>query len=141
MAKSPRFELLLHEMRELHALKNNDYAQDGNPFSNFEEAAEFAKGFTGVDAVFAVLIGIKAARLRELTRSGKTPNNESINDTRKDMAMYQALWAAYQLPFSYDDSRLWRNGGEVAPKSCNDFCCANGLKELAANLSVEDDGA
>jgi hypothetical protein len=29
----------------------------------------------------------------------------------------------------------------VAPKSCNDFCCANGLKELAANLSVEDDGA
>jgi hypothetical protein len=47
-----------------------------------------------------------------LTRSGKTPNNESINDTRKDMAMYQALWAAYSLPFSYDDSRLWHNGGE-----------------------------
>jgi hypothetical protein len=114
MAKSPKFKMLLHEMGELHDLKNNDYAQDGNPFSNFEEAAEFAKGFTGVDAVFAVLIGIKAARLRELTRSGKTPNNESVVDTRKDLAMYAALWAAYSLPFSYDDSRLWHNGGPIS---------------------------
>jgi hypothetical protein len=48
-----------------------------------------------VDAVFAVLIGIKKARLRELLRSGKTPNNESIADTRTDLAMYAALWASY----------------------------------------------
>jgi hypothetical protein len=109
MAVSPKFNRLLQEMQQLHSSKNADYASDGNPFSNFEEAAVFAEGFTGVDAVFAVLIGIKAARLRELTRSGKQPNHESINDTRRDMAMYQTLWAAYRLPMSYDDSRLGRN--------------------------------
>jgi hypothetical protein len=140
MAKSPKFEMLLHEMRELHQKKNDDYAQEGSPFSNFEEAASVAEGFTGTDAVFATLIGIKLARLRELTRAKKTPNNESIADTRKDLAMYAALWAAHALPFSYDDSRLWHNGGEMTRK-CADFCCADGLKELAASLSVEDDGA
>jgi hypothetical protein len=147
MAKSPKFEMLLHEMRELHSLKNADYAQENNAFSNFEEAAQVAAGFEGTDAVFATLIGIKLARLRELTRAKKTPNNESIADTRKDLAMYAALWAAHALPFSYDDSRLWHNGGEAKAKAacsapfCGGFCCADGLKELAANLSVEDDGA
>jgi hypothetical protein len=92
---NPRVKMLLHELDELHDRKNNDYAQDENPYSNFEEAAQFAAGFTGVDAVFAVLIGIKMARLRELTRSAKTPNNESIADTRKDLAMYGVLWASF----------------------------------------------
>jgi hypothetical protein len=144
MAKSPKFKMLLHEMGELHDSKNNDYAQDGNPFSNFEEAAKVAEGFTGTDAVFAVLIGIKLARLRELTRAKKTPNNESINDTRKDLAMYAALWAAYSLPFSYDDSRLWHNGGPIS--ACMGDGDINhkdfpGLKEMAHILSCEDDGA
>jgi hypothetical protein len=111
MAKNPKFDMLLAEMRELHDRKNNDYAQNGNPYSNFEEAAAVAAGFSGVDAVFASLIGVKLARLRELTSAKKTPNNESVNDTRIDLAMYAVLWASYMLPFSYDDSRLWHNGG------------------------------
>lgn len=93
--RNPRFADLLSEMGNLHDKKNADYAQDGNPLSNFEEAAHVAEGFTGVDAVFAALIGVKLARLRELTRAGKTPNNESIADTRTDLAMYAALWASY----------------------------------------------
>jgi hypothetical protein len=76
--------MLLDEMRALHDRKSHDYAEDGNPYSNFEFAAQLAEGFTGVDAVFAVLMGIKLARLRELTAKGKTPNNESIEDTRRD---------------------------------------------------------
>ena len=107
MAHNPRFDMLLEEMRELHALKNNDYARDDDPLSNFKEAAQVAEGFTGVDAVFASLIGVKLARLRELTRTGKAPNNESIADTRKDLAMYAVLWAAHALPISYDDRRLY----------------------------------
>jgi hypothetical protein len=117
MAKNPRFDMLLHEMRELHNSKNADYARNDNAFSNFEEAAQVAAGFEGVDAVFATLIGIKLARLRELTRSKKTPNNESINDTRRDLAMYATLWCAYALPFSYDDNRLWTNGGPTVETS------------------------
>lgn len=42
-----------------------------------------------------LLVGVKLARLRELTSAGKTPNNESIADTRTDLAMYAALWASY----------------------------------------------
>jgi hypothetical protein len=107
MADSPKFRMLLSEMQELHDRKNHDYANAGDPFSNFAEAAEVARGFTGKDAVYAVLIGVKLARLRELLSSGKAPQNESIADTRKDLAMYCALWAADTLPFSYDDRRVW----------------------------------
>jgi hypothetical protein len=114
MAKSPKFEMLLDEMRQLHESKNSDYAQSENPFSNFEEAAAVAEGFTGVDAVFASLIGVKLARLRELTRSGKKPNNESIADTRRDLAMYSTLWAAYALPFSYEDRLMYSETRPVA---------------------------
>lgn len=107
MADNPKFRMLLTEMQELHDVKNHDYAEDGNPYSNFEYAARLADGFTGTDAVFAVLIGVKLARLRELLSKGKAPNNESIGDTRRDLAVYAALWASYALPFSYDDRRLW----------------------------------
>lgn len=93
--RNPKFNDLIAEMSALHERKNGDYASDGNPYSNFEEAAAVAAGFSGVDAVFAALIGVKLARLRELTSSGKTPNNESINDTRTDLAMYATLWASY----------------------------------------------
>lgn len=93
--RNPAFSNLLAEMAQLHDAKNHDYAQDGNPYSNFCQAAEVAQGFSGIDAVFATMIGVKLARLRELTSAGKTPNNESIADTRKDLAMYAALWASY----------------------------------------------
>ena len=109
MARNPRFSMLLAEMQELHDKKNHDYAEDGNPYSNFEFAAKVAEGFTGIDAVFAVLIGVKLARLKELTAKGKTPNNESINDTRVDLAMYATLWTSQALGFSYDDRGVWSN--------------------------------
>ena len=102
--RNPRFAALLAEMGQLHDSKNADYASDGNPYSNFEEAAAVAEGFTGVDAVFASLIGVKLARLRELTSAGKTPNHEGIEDTRKDLAMYAALWASYYRPFQIRES-------------------------------------
>lgn len=103
--RNPVFAGLLDEMRVLHERKNHDYANDDNPYSNFEQAAETAAGFVGVDAVFAALIGVKLARLRELTRTGKAPNNESLQDTRTDLAMYAALWAAYHRSFDVHESR------------------------------------
>jgi hypothetical protein len=115
--KNPRFDMLLHEMRELHDKKNHDYAQDSNPYSNFEFAAAVAEGFTGEDAVFATMIGIKLARLKELRGKGKTPNNESAHDSLRDLAMYAALWCSRVLPFSYDDNRLWTNGGPTVETS------------------------
>jgi hypothetical protein len=116
MARSPKFLMLLDEMRELHDKKNHDYASDGDPFSNFKFAALVADGFRGKDAVYAVLIGVKLARLKELTANGKKPNNESIDDTRRDLAMYATLWAADALAFSYDDGRLYSEVQEVAAR-------------------------
>jgi hypothetical protein len=94
MAQNPAFRALLTRMGELHDKKNHDYAQDNNPYSNFEEAA--ANAGCSVDTVFRVLIGIKQARLKELL-AGKVPNNEGIEDTKLDLTMYCALWVSYDM--------------------------------------------
>lgn len=94
MAHNPKFDALLRTMQATHDRKNADYAQDGNPYSNFEYAAEVAG--TTVDTVFRVLLGVKLARLDELLK-GKTPRNESVEDSKLDLAVYAALWASYEL--------------------------------------------
>lgn len=87
---------ILARIQAIHTRKNHDYAQDGNPFSNFERAAELASWFKHEhDKVFVTMLGIKLARLAELTSSGKTPNNESVDDTFLDFCTYGVLWMAY----------------------------------------------
>ena len=94
MSANPHFTQLLNEMAELHERKNHDYAQADNPFSNFEEAAKEAG--LSVDEVFKVMIGIKNARIRELEGAGKSPENESLQDSYMDRLMYSALQLAYR---------------------------------------------
>lgn len=91
---NPKFNSLLVRMREIHARKNADYSH-GSPYSNFEEAA-IASGTT-VSQVFRTLIGIKLARLTALEKQGTAPQNESIQDTYLDLAVYAALMASYFL--------------------------------------------
>jgi len=88
---------VLDQMQALIDAKCQDYADDENVFSNFEQAAAFA-GLT-VEQVFAVMIGIKVARLQQLM-SGKQPNFESEEDSWLDLANYVALKIAYG---SYDE--------------------------------------
>ncbi len=93
----PQFTSLLEQMKAIHIKKNQDYAQDSNPYSNFEIAGDLAKPFTNpVDIAFATLIGVKIARLQVLLTSDRPPNNESIDDTFLDLATYTALWASYR---------------------------------------------
>ena len=73
--------------------KNEDYAGSGNPFSNFEVSGSFA-GITAVQSIL-LQIGNKGARLSELLNNSKTPNNESINDSIKDLINYALLLGAY----------------------------------------------
>jgi len=84
---------VLADMAALVESKANDYADDGNVYSNFEGAARIA-GLT-VDQVFNVMVGIKMERLRQLM-SGKEPNHESLEDTLMDAANYFALWLGYR---------------------------------------------
>lgn len=95
----------METIRTLHNRKNYDYATEGNPYSNFEYAARLVEGFRDpLDQVFAALVGIKLARLQELTGSSKSPNYESIQDTRRDLANYACLWGSYHEPRSTDDA-------------------------------------
>jgi hypothetical protein len=97
-ASNSSFYEMLRRMRETHDRKQHDYAAEGNPFSNFEDAARVAN--VSVDEVFAVLIGTKLARINELVRSNKQPKNESLLDSYLDLAVYAALRAAYALEAS-----------------------------------------
>lgn len=81
------------EALDLVEAKAHDYAEDDNVFSNFEFAAQVA----GVrpEQVFAVLLGVKVARLGQLIGQGKEPNFESIDDTLLDTMNYAGLLKAY----------------------------------------------
>ena len=91
----PEFIQLLEASKEIHLRKNQDYASEENPFSNFERSALIASWFDDrVDKSFAILVGTKLARLAELL-NGKTPKNESIYDTFLDLGTYCFLWGSY----------------------------------------------
>jgi hypothetical protein len=92
--RNPRFHKLVDDLKALHDKKNADYASDADPYSNF--TPKYVEGFTNPqDQVFAALIGIKLERLKQLTQPGRVPNNESVQDTRRDLATYAAIWASY----------------------------------------------
>lgn len=121
LTQNPRFAAFLVHMQELHDKKNHDYAEDTNPYSNFEFAARFAG--VPVHTVFDVLIGVKQARLLVL-RTGKTPNNESLWDTVRDRAVYASLQASYEAPEQptqeqrYSDKGLYFQNGRLWCVGC-----------------------
>ena len=91
----PEFIELLDASKAIHLKKNQDYANANNPFSNFERSAELISWFSDpVDKSFIALIGTKLARIAELS-DGRTPNNESLDDSFLDLVTYCGLWAAY----------------------------------------------
>lgn len=92
---NPKYHAALKELADLHDKKSQDYADTGAGkwYTNFEEAA--ATAGISVEEVFMALIGVKLARLRELKKKGLTPQNESVQDSRKDLANYAILMYSY----------------------------------------------
>lgn len=93
---SPTFYALLEEMADTHDKKSHDYASNDNPTGNYHFAGRLATLFahSPEDAGFVGRIGEKLYRLANLESSGKTPANESIADTERDLAVIMALWMA-----------------------------------------------
>lgn len=95
--KDDSFEAALIGMVLTARKKRKDYAQDANPFSNFEgTAAKLAiPGFGRKEAaLFNVLQKIE--RLSALRANGRMddPQNEAVIDTYLDLAVYSTLLLA-----------------------------------------------
>lgn len=93
---SPSFYALLAEMRETHDKKSHDYAEDSNPYGNYEFAGSVAGLFahSSNDAGFAGRLAEKIFRLSVLGKRQAEPRNESIADTERDIAVIACLWMA-----------------------------------------------
>jgi hypothetical protein len=93
---SPTFYSLLEEMASTHNAKSHDYASNQNPSGNYHFAGEMATMFkhSSQDAGFVGRLAEKIYRLANLEGSGKTPANESIADTERDIAVITCLWMA-----------------------------------------------
>lgn len=104
---SPTFYALLQEMAETHDRKSHDYASMDNPSGNYHFAGQMACMFSHSpqDAGFIGRLAEKIYRLRTLEGEGKTPQNESIEDTERDIVTITALWMSDRR-----DRRRMKNG-------------------------------
>ncbi len=93
---SPTFYALLEEMADIHNIKSHDYATNDNPYGNYEFAGQVAAMFaySPADCGFAGRVAEKIYRIANLERGNKTPNNESLADTERDIATIVTLWMA-----------------------------------------------
>lgn len=93
MPRIPEFFETLNKISELHEAKNQDYATDADPFSNFRFTEYVLDQFpSNRDKSFVWPIANKLSRLATLLSSGSKPNFESIEDSFDDIATYVILW-------------------------------------------------
>jgi hypothetical protein len=83
-------------MSQTHDKKSHDYASNDNPYGNYHFAGKLALLFSHSeqDAGFIGRLGEKFYRLANLEKGQKSPSNESIEDTERDIAVITALWMA-----------------------------------------------
>jgi hypothetical protein len=87
------FLSLVQKAVEIHKAKEHDYTSH-NPDENFMRQAIIMDWFNDpVDKAFVSMIGVKLARLSTLL-NGKSPKNESIEDSFLDLFNYVGLWGA-----------------------------------------------
>lgn len=76
--------------------KSHDYTNNAQPYGNYHFAGFVSSLFSHNpnDAGFAGRMAEKIYRLSVLESGGKTPLNESIDDTERDKAVIAVLWMA-----------------------------------------------
>ena len=132
---SPTFYKLLEEMATLHDRKSHDYASDSNPTGNYHFAGKLALMFAHneQDAGFVGRLGEKLYRLANLESSQKTPQNESIDDTERDICVITALWMADRR-----DRRLTQNRRELQTFTVGSREIRDAFVRMAAQLTPYD---
>lgn len=117
---------VLAELATINATKRADYTISG-PYDNFLWVSQQVG--IPVEQVLDVFIETKRFRLKALLATGKTPNHESIRDTRVDLANYQVIKVAM-----YDAGLLTREADSDGGQSVGDLgrvvpgsgCCERG---------------
>jgi hypothetical protein len=88
---------MLKRAEEIHQKKNQDYTTniDANPYENFDRSNDIARWFPDNYKSFAVLIGVKLARIGALLTQKRKPNNESLDDSFLDLVVYCILFYCF----------------------------------------------
>ena len=96
--ESDPFERAIADIVSMNRRKRQDYALDGNMFSNFEQSAQMmgVAGF-GIPESILHMMAIKQARLRALRENGRMyeTKNETVDDTYLDLAVYACILYAW----------------------------------------------
>jgi hypothetical protein len=82
-------EDVLISIVKMNRKKRADYAEDGDPWSNFR----FTADVVGISPASAAIHNVaqKLARLKSLRVNGRDPLNENITDTYLDLAVYAVI--------------------------------------------------
>lgn len=84
-----QFEETLTEMYNIMKAKNADYANDWNPFANFELVEQL--GITSLEKAILVRMSDKMSRIANLVEREAKVKDESISDTLSDLANYSVI--------------------------------------------------
>lgn len=87
------FDNYLKKIKDLVIKKSKDYSNEEDAYINFKISSQIAN--IRIEQTFLVFLSTKIARLKELLVNKKKPNNESIQDTLMDIAVYSLLLAIY----------------------------------------------
>lgn len=109
---------ILQRGMDLLDVKGHDYAGDDSAFINFTLTGlvlshAVRRGLQQEDLAFVSFIATKLARLIELRGSGKTPKNETIEDTCMDLANYAALWGGWILTRKKEQEKWTARGRRI----------------------------
>lgn len=104
---SDPFEAAVIEIVKMNRRKRADYAEDGDPFSNFRETADHL----GLDIWESAEMNVvqKLSRLKALRANGRmqNPENEAVADTYLDAAVYAVI--TYALYRNHFVRREWKD--------------------------------
>lgn len=90
----PHYDEIVTKARSLCKAKNDDYASDDDPFSNFK-LAEYA-GLSSTEGAILARILDKTSRVIQVLKTGNTVKDESLEDTALDLINYWIILLAYR---------------------------------------------
>jgi len=87
------FKETLEQMQKIMEAKNHDYGANADPFNNFRNCERL--GICSVEEGILVRLSDKLSRASTLLKKDAKVNDEKIEDTLLDMAIYAIILKCY----------------------------------------------